>query len=42
MARVKFGNGEFVELIGSINVKTFIGIIIFHVLKAPTLFLMCF
>jgi hypothetical protein len=42
MARVKFGNGEPIELIGSINVKTLIGTIIFHVLKALTLFLICF
>jgi hypothetical protein len=42
MARVKFGNGEFVELIGFIDIKTPIRIIIFHVLKAPTLFLICF
>jgi hypothetical protein len=42
MARVKFGNGEPVELIGSVDVKTLIGMIIFHVLKALTLFLMCF
>jgi hypothetical protein len=42
MARVKFGNGEPVELIGFINVKTPIGTIIFHVLKALTLFLICF
>jgi hypothetical protein len=41
MARVKFGNGEFVELIGSVDVKTFIGTITFHVLKALTFFLMC-
>jgi hypothetical protein len=41
MARVKFGNGESVELIGFIDVKTLIGIIIFHVLEAPTLFLIC-
>jgi hypothetical protein len=42
MARVKFGNGEFVELIGFVNMKTLIGIIIFHVLKALTPFLICF
>jgi hypothetical protein len=42
MARVKFGNGEPVELIKSVNVKTFIGTITFHVLKALTLFLICF
>jgi hypothetical protein len=42
MARVKFGNGESVELIGSVDVKTLIGIIIFHVLKALILFLICF
>jgi hypothetical protein len=42
MARVKFGNGETVELIGFVNVKTPIGTIIFHVLKALTLFLICF
>jgi hypothetical protein len=42
MARVKFGNGEPVESIGSVNVKTPIRTITFHVLKAPTLFLMCF
>jgi hypothetical protein len=42
MARVKFGNSEPVELIGFVNMKTFIRIIIFHVLKAPTPFLMCF
>jgi hypothetical protein len=42
MARVKFGNGEPVELIRFINVKTPIGMIIFHVLKALTFFLMCF
>jgi hypothetical protein len=42
MARVKFGNGEPVELIGFVNMKTFIGTIIFHVLKAPTPFLICF
>jgi hypothetical protein len=42
MARVKFGNGESVELIEFINVKILTGIIIFHVLKASTLFLMCF
>jgi hypothetical protein len=42
MARVKFGNGESVELIGSVDVKTLIGIITFHVLKALTLFLICF
>jgi hypothetical protein len=42
MARVKFGNGESVELIGFIDVKTLIRIIIFHVLKALTLFLICF
>jgi hypothetical protein len=41
MARVKFGNSEPVELIGSINVKTPIRTIIFHVLKAPTPFLIC-
>jgi hypothetical protein len=41
MARVKFGNGESVELIEFVNVKTLIGTIIFHVLKAPTPFLMC-
>jgi hypothetical protein len=41
MARVKFGNSEPVELIKSVNVKTPIGTIIFHVLKAPTLFLIC-
>jgi hypothetical protein len=42
MARIKFGNGEPVELIGSINMKTLIGTIIFHVLKALIFFLMCF
>jgi hypothetical protein len=42
MARVKFGNSESVKLIGFINVKTPIGTIIFHVLKALTLFLMYF
>jgi hypothetical protein len=42
MARVKFGNGEPVELIKSINIKTPIGTITFHVLKAPTPFLICF
>jgi hypothetical protein len=42
MARVKFSNGEPVELIGFVNVKTPIGTIIFHVLKASTPFLMCF
>jgi hypothetical protein len=42
MARVKFGNGESVESIGFVNVKTLIGTITFHVLKAPTLFLICF
>jgi hypothetical protein len=42
IARVKFGNGEPVELIGSIDVKTPIGMIIFHVLKALILFLICF
>jgi hypothetical protein len=42
MARVKFGNSEPVELIGFINVKTLIRTITFHVLKALTLFLMCF
>jgi hypothetical protein len=42
MARVKFGNSEPVELIGSVNMKTPIGTIIFHVLKALTFFLMCF
>jgi hypothetical protein len=42
MARVKFGNSESVELIGFVNVKTLIRMIIFHVLKALTLFLMCF
>jgi hypothetical protein len=42
MARVKFGNGESVELIKSVNVKTLIGTITFHVLKALTLFLICF
>jgi hypothetical protein len=42
MARVKFGNGESVELIGFVNVKTFIGTITFHVLKALIPFLMCF
>jgi hypothetical protein len=41
MARVKFSNSEPVESIGSVNVKTFIGTITFHVLKAPTPFLMC-
>jgi hypothetical protein len=41
MARVKFGNDESVELIGSVNVKILIGMIIFHILKAPTFFLMC-
>jgi hypothetical protein len=41
IARVKFSNGESVELIGFINVKTLIGIIIFHVLKALTFFLIC-
>jgi hypothetical protein len=39
MARVKFGNGESVKLIEFVNVKTPIGTIIFHVLKALTLFL---
>jgi hypothetical protein len=42
MARVKFGNGEPVELIRSIDMKTLIGIIIFHVLKALTPFLIYF
>jgi hypothetical protein len=42
MARVKFGNSEPIKSIGFVNIKTFIGIIIFHVLKALTLFLMCF
>jgi hypothetical protein len=42
MARVKFGNGESVELIGFVNVKTSIGMIIFYVLKALTPFLICF
>jgi hypothetical protein len=42
MARVKFGNGESVKLIRSINVKTFIGMITFHILKALTPFLICF
>jgi hypothetical protein len=42
MARVKFCNGEPVELIKSVNIKTPIGTITFHVLKAPTPFLMCF
>jgi hypothetical protein len=42
MARVKFGNGESVELIGSVNMKTPIETIIFHVLKALTLFLIYF
>jgi hypothetical protein len=42
MARVKFGNGEPVELIESVDVKTFIRMITFYVLKALTLFLMCF
>jgi hypothetical protein len=40
MARVKFGNSEPVELIESVNVKTPIRTIIFHVLKAPIPFLM--
>jgi hypothetical protein len=42
IARVKFNNSESVELIGSVNMKTFIGIITFYVLKALTLFLICF
>jgi hypothetical protein len=42
MARVKFGNSEPVELTEFVNVKTPIEKIIFHVLKAPILFLMCF
>jgi hypothetical protein len=41
MARVKFGNGEPVESIGFVNMKTLIGTITFHVLKAPTPFLIC-
>jgi hypothetical protein len=42
MARVKFGNSESVELIGFVNMKTFIRTITFHVLKISTLFLICF
>jgi hypothetical protein len=42
MARVKFGNGEPVKLIKFVNVKTLIGTITFHVLKALTFFLICF
>jgi hypothetical protein len=42
MARVKFGNSEPVELIGFVDMQTLIRIIIFHVLKALTLFLICF
>jgi hypothetical protein len=41
MARVKFGNSESVELIEFVNVKTPIGTITFHVLKALTPFLIC-
>jgi hypothetical protein len=40
IAQVKFGKGDAMESIGSVNVKTPIGKIIFHILKAFTPFLM--
>jgi hypothetical protein len=39
VAQVKFGKGDAMESIESMNVKTPIGKIIFHILKAPTPFL---
>jgi hypothetical protein len=39
VTQVKFGKGDAMESIGSVNVKTLIGKIIFHILKASTLFL---
>jgi hypothetical protein len=39
IAQVKFGKDDAMESIGSVNVKTFIGKIIFHILKASILFL---
>jgi hypothetical protein len=39
VAQIKFGKGDAMESIGSVNVKTLIGKIIFHILKAFTLFL---
>jgi hypothetical protein len=39
VAQVKFGKGDAMESIGSVNVKTLIGKIIFHILEAFTLFL---
>jgi hypothetical protein len=39
IAQVKFGKGDAMESIGSMNVKTPIGKIIFHILKAFTPFL---
>jgi hypothetical protein len=39
IAQVKFGKGDAMESIGSMNVKTFIRKIIFYILKASTFFL---
>jgi hypothetical protein len=39
VAQVKFGKGDAMESIGSVNVKTPIGKIIFHILEASILFL---
>lgn len=38
---VRFGKGNSVASIGSVKIKTSIGIIIFHVLEIPTPFLLC-
>jgi hypothetical protein len=39
IAQMNFGKGDAMESIGSVNVKTLIRKIIFHILKAFTLFL---
>ncbi|KAI0992485.1 hypothetical protein K3495_g15701 [Podosphaera aphanis] len=41
MARVRFGDGEFISSLGTTKVKTPLGDILFHVIPVKTPFLLC-